>query len=118
MSDWASFPFCSLKPPEDEDWAGVDEAGVTAATAGDGLGPEDAVFDFAGLVDFFGAGAEPALLEPVLTPGSCVRSTSCDPPAIGPLGCALHEPAGLRGVLCPNGIVPAPPTAMPPTNTF
>lgn len=50
------------------------------------------------------------------TPGSCVMSTSWLPPAIGPLGLAGQEPAGETGALRPKGMVPVPPTAMPPTN--
>jgi hypothetical protein len=49
------------------------------------------------------------------TPGFWVRSTNWVPSAMGPEGLAAHDPAGLRGVVCPKGIVPAPPTATPPT---
>jgi hypothetical protein len=52
------------------------------------------------------------------TPGFWVRSTSWEPSAIGPEGFAGHEPAGLRGAFMPKGIVPAPPTAVPPTKVF
>ena len=37
-------------------------------------------------------------------------STSCWPSGMGPLGCAGHEPAGLRGLDMPKGIVPGAPT--------
>ena len=47
--------------------------------------------------------------------GSCVMSTSCVPSGMGPLGLAGHEPGGLTGVDNPKGIVPAPPTCVPPT---
>lgn len=50
------------------------------------------------------------------TPGSLVIPTSCSPSGIGPPGFALQLPAGLSGLLIPNGIVPAAPTASPPTN--
>jgi len=53
-----------------------------------------------------------------LTPGFWVISTSWEPSAMGPEGFAGHEPAGLRGALLPNGIVPVPPTAMPPTKVL
>lgn len=35
---------------------------------------------------------------------------------MGPVGFAGHEPAGERGVVWPKGMVPAAPTATPPTN--
>ena len=53
-------------------------------------------------------------LEP--TPGSVVISTNCVPSAIPPEVWAGHDPAGLSGDDCPNGIVPLAPTATPPTN--
>lgn len=51
-------------------------------------------------------------------PGSEVISVNCEPSAIPPDVCAGQEPAGLNGVKRPKGIVPCPPTAVPPTNTF
>lgn len=65
-------------------------------------------------------------------PGLVVRSTSCDPSAIGPLGlaalgkrtistevqygdCNTYQlPAGLSGAFEPKGIVPRAPTLTPP----
>ena len=35
---------------------------------------------------------------------------------MGPAGWAGHEPAGDSGEDMPSGTVPAPPTAVPPTN--
>lgn len=49
------------------------------------------------------------------TPGFWVRSTSCEPSAMGPEGFAGQEPAGLTGALIPKGMVPLPPTVMLPT---
>lgn len=49
------------------------------------------------------------------TPGFWVRSTSCEPSAMGPEGFAGQEPAGFTGALIPKGIVPLPPTVTLPT---
>lgn len=37
---------------------------------------------------------------------------------IGPLGLAGQEPGGERGAFMPKGMVPAEPTAAPPTKVF
>lgn len=75
-----------------------------------------------GIADAVGA-AEAAEIPPVvevlpLTPGFWVRSTSCVPSAIGPEGLARQDPAGDRGADMPKGIVPFPPTAIPPTKVL
>lgn len=60
--------------------------------------------------------AEPELLlldETV--PGLLTRSESCSPSGTGPSVCAGQDPAGETGVVMPKGIVPAAPTARPPT---
>ena len=49
-------------------------------------------------------------------PGSCVTSVSCAPSAMGPAGFAGHAPKGESGAERPNGMVPAAPSARPPTN--
>ena len=43
-------------------------------------------------------------------------SVSWLPSAIGPEGFAAQEPNGERGAERPKGIVPAEPSARPPTN--
>ena len=53
-----------------------------------------------------------------LTPGSDVISVNWLPSLMGPLGFALHEPAGETGLDLPKGIVPELPTFAPPTNVF
>jgi hypothetical protein len=53
-----------------------------------------------------------------LTPGSDVISVNWLPSLMGPLGFALHEPAGETGLDTPKGIVPELPTFAPPTNVF
>lgn len=51
------------------------------------------------------------LLVPELTaPGPLTWSTSWVPSAIGPLGFAGQEPAGLSTDVMPNGMVPFAPT--------
>ena len=58
------------------------------------------------------------VLDAPLTPGSDVISVNWLPSLMGPLGFALHEPAGETGLDMPNGIVPVLPTLAPPTNVF
>jgi hypothetical protein len=55
---------------------------------------------------------------PPPTPGSDVMSVNWLPSLIGPLGFALHEPAGETGLDMPNGMVPLLPGAPPPTKMF
>ena len=61
------------------------------------------------LVLFEGPALDPA-------PEEETWSTSWVPSAMGPAGWAGHEPAGDSGADMPSGTVPAPPTAVPPTN--
>ena len=61
---------------------------------------------------------EPELLGMFWRPGSCVMSVSWVPSAMGPVGFAGQEPAGERGEERPKGMVPAVPTARPPTKLF
>ena len=61
------------------------------------------------LVLFEGPALDPA-------PEEETWSTSWVPSAMGPAGWAGHEPAGDSGEDMPSGTVPAPPTAVPPTN--
>ena len=60
----------------------------------------------------------PVTVAMLSRPGSWVMSVSWVPSAMGPLGFAAHEPSGLRASVCPKGMVPAAPSARPPTNVF
>lgn len=62
--------------------------------------------------------ADPPSAAMFCRPGSWVTSVSCVPSAMGPAVLAGHEPRTARGALCPKGMVPAAPSASPPTNVF
>jgi len=112
LSFCAAWPLDRANPEEEELVVEEEEA-------------EPTVFEVAGLADDATGGAAATEEEDVeedpeedpelAAPGFFVRSTSCVPSAMGPLGLAGHDPAGLRAAFCPRGIVPAAPTAIPPT---
>ncbi len=100
-----------------DDATAVVAAGGAADEAAGGAADEAATAEDAegGAEDAAGGAAA---LDPPLTfarPGSWVMSLSCWPSGMGPVGFAGHEPAGERGVVWPKGMVPAAPTATPPT---
>jgi len=102
--------------PEEEDEVEVEEvtaaavAALLSAAAADEAG--GAAADEAAAA---GAAAAAAPDEVLGVPGEVTKVFNCTPLATGPDGFAGHEPAGLRGVVCPKGIVAVPPTATPPT---
>lgn len=130
----ASLPFWSWNEPldEPEDAAAAEvAAGAATVVVVASSSSEQSSVEVAAAAVLVAAGAaaadELALEEPVLEPeddeplmfwrpGSDVMSVSCEPSAMGPLGLAAHEPAGESGVVWPKGMVPAAPTASPPTN--
>jgi hypothetical protein len=131
LSCCASWPFCRWKSELELE---LDEDGPSPPAVEDAA-PDPA----AAVVVEFAAGADvdelplppkpdeplsPELAAPVEpeeleldddagVPGDETSSDSCVPSAMGPDGFAGQEPGGLTGVLRPNGIVPAPPSAWP-----
>ncbi len=90
----------------------VAEASVLVAAASVVVAAASVVVAAAAVLD---AELSPDPVETFPRPGSCVMSESCEPSAMGPSGCAAHEPSGLSGSVCPKGMVPGAPTARPPT---
>lgn len=121
FSAWASWPFWRWKSPDAAAGAAAavvaTAAAVVAATAEVTATVAASVATDATLTAVAAevAGAAAAAPPAAPTPGFWVMLTSCTPSGMGPAGFAGHEPGGVRGVVWPKGIVPAPPTAVPPT---
>jgi hypothetical protein len=115
LSACASLPFWALKPDAAAAALGVGED-VLAADAAEGAvawvaepDAEEEAEEVLCVVPF------PAPLPPG-TPGDWTIASSCCPAGTGPEVRAGQLPAGFRGAVWPNGIVPAPPTALPFAN--
>jgi hypothetical protein len=123
LSFCASWPFWSWKseppPPAVED--AVTVAPLAMVVVGFAAGADVGELPLppepdAPLAPELAAPVDPGELEPdddAGVPGDETASDSCVPSAMGPDGFAGHAPGGLKGVLRPNGIVPAPPSAWP-----
>lgn len=96
-----------LSPPDGAEAEVAAGGGAATVVAGGG----------AAAVEAGGGGAVAAPLEPDDgVPGESVISVSWLPSVMGPEGLAGQDPGGERGVVKPKGMVPAAPTASPPTN--
>ena len=130
LSFWAERAFWSWKFDEEEDDEDDDDVDVEVEAAAEVVVTAASVVFAAASVVVAGAAAVDELslssssssspqsdsLGMFSRPGSCVTSVSCVPSAMGPAGFAGQSPKGESGAERPKGIVPAAPSARPPTN--